>query len=378
MLGLAESLPEEYRSTFISFSESGLCRSFVDRVRQAGFECVALAHDTPRLFSALRELVRTLRRHDTDVLCCHGYKANLLGLFAARWLGIPAIAVSRGWTGETFRIRIYEVIDRRVIRSMNRIVCVSAAQARKVQSAGVRSDRIEVIHNAIGRQRFATPEPDPEARNVLLGMFAQRPSIVIGAAGRLSPEKGFDVLVEAAGRLLKPVCEMAPGANGQLIGFVLFGDGQLRDALAQKIAALGIGGRFVLAGFRADFDRFMPHFDLFVQSSLTEGLPNVILEAQAAGVPVVATAVGGTPEIIDDCCTGWLVAAGDAGKLAGKIQSALADPEARRRCSRAAIENVRDRFSFASQAEAYARLWDSLVRPAAHVLTTLDVDSTQT
>ena len=107
---------------------------------------------------------------------------------------------------------------------------------------------------------------------------------IVGAAGRLSPEKGFEQLIEAA-RMVT--------AQDADAGFVLFGDGPLRAALSRQIAASNLAERFILAGFRADLGKFLPHLDLMVLSSYTEGLPVVLLEALAAGVPVVSTAVGG-------------------------------------------------------------------------------------
>src|SRR5438270_10115979 len=96
MLGLAKTLPAEYRTILISFAEWGMCRPFLERARWEGFEAFALRHDTPRLFAAVRELTEHLHRLHADLLCCHGYKANILGRLAARRAGIPVIAVSRG------------------------------------------------------------------------------------------------------------------------------------------------------------------------------------------------------------------------------------------------------------------------------------------
>ncbi|MCE9532829.1 MAG: glycosyltransferase [Planctomycetes bacterium] len=100
MLGLAKALPESYRTTFLSFSEGGRCSEFLDQVHAAGFEGQALRNDTPRLRSAIRELTLFLKIRGASVLICHGYKSNLLGRIAAKRVGIPAVAVSRGWTGE--------------------------------------------------------------------------------------------------------------------------------------------------------------------------------------------------------------------------------------------------------------------------------------
>ena len=122
--------------------------------------------------------------------------------------------------------------------------------------------------------------------------------------GRLSPEKGFDLLVEAAALVVR---------EHPRVGFLLCGDGPERPALARRIAEHGLEGKFVLAGFRTDLERLLPAWDLAVLSSHTEGLPVAVLEALAAGVPVVATAVGGTPEVVEDGVSGYLVPPGGPG-----------------------------------------------------------------
>ena len=368
MLELAKSLPSETHSTFVSLAETGLCRAFLDEVRSACFEGVTLRRDTPHLLAALNELIAVLRRLGADVLCCHGYKANLLGLLAARRLGISVISISRGWTAECRSVRLYEALDRRVLRWMDKVVCVSEGQAQKVRRAGVRDDNISVIHNAIRPERFANP--DPAYREQLRRMFpcseSAGPDLIVGAAGRLSPEKGFDVLIDAAAEVLKsPLSRFGRGAGNEgdpSVGFVLFGDGPLRDSLAQQIAALGLEGRFILAGFRSDLDQLLPHFDLMVLPSFSEGLPNVALEALAAGVPVMATAVGGTPEVIEDGRTGYLVPPGDAAVLAARIIDVLSDDSRRHAMSLRGRQQVNERFSFSFQALEYLRLFDVLMR----------------
>ena len=162
-------------------------------------------------------------------------------------------------------------------------------------------------------------------------MFPLRPSVIVGAAGRLSPEKGFRILVDAAAELLGSE-QGAVGselASSAPIGFVLFGDGPLRARWSPNTGR-GLQGRFHIAGFHTDLDKYYPHLDLLALPSYTEGLPNVVLEAFAADVPVVATAVGGTPEAVLHGINGYLVEAGDVRALAGRIADMLSDPARRR------------------------------------------------
>jgi glycosyltransferase involved in cell wall biosynthesis len=349
MLGLARSLPDVYRSVFASFSEGGRCRAFLEEARRQGFKAVALERDTPHLLAAVRELTGLLERSRARVLCCHGYKASLLGRLAARRRGVPVVSVSRGWTGESLKVRVYEALERLNLRWMDRVVCVSQGQAAKVRRAGVPAGQTVVIPNAIQAERFA--HPDPEYRERLREFFPRPPRRVVGAAGRLSPEKGFGVLVDAAAR----VADADPD-----VGFVLFGEGPLRAKLAQQIAAAGLGERFILAGFRHDLDCFLPFLDLLVLPSFTEGMPNVVLEAFAAGVPVVATAVGGTPELIEEGKSGYLVPPGDPAALARRIRDVLAAEAGGRRLGRRGRERVLRQFTFAAQAERYQGLFEEL------------------
>jgi glycosyltransferase involved in cell wall biosynthesis len=349
MLGLAGALAPECRSLFLSFAEGGRCGAFIEEARRQGFEADALEHDTPRLRAATRELAAALRRAGADVLLCNGYKASLLGRIAARREGIPAVAVSRGWTAESWKVRIYEVADRANLRWMDRVVCVSEGQAAKVRRAGIRGERLAVIRNAIRAERF--DNPDPAYRERLLRLFPHPPRRVVGAAGRLSPEKGFGVLIEAARRVL---------AEDHEAGIVLFGDGALREALTRQIEDAGLTGRFALAGFRADLDRYIPWFDVMVLPSYTEGLPNVVLEACAAGVPVVATAVGGTPEVIEDGENGYLAPPGDANVLAGCLLAVLDAEDGGRGMGECGRRRVREEFAFEAQAAQYRRLFAEL------------------
>jgi glycosyltransferase involved in cell wall biosynthesis len=352
ILGLADHLPADCRTRVVCFREGGRCADLLREVRHRGHEAVELTHDTPCLWAAVGEVASLLT--DADMLLCHGYKANLVGRVAARRAGVPAVAVSRGWTGENPKVRLYEWLDRRHLRMMDLVVCVSAGQAAKVRQAGVPNARVTVIRNAARPETFA--EPDPADRRRLLGLLPPGTRRVVLAAGRLSPEKGFDVLIEAAPAVLSA----DPGC-----GFVLFGEGVERTRLSNRLAALGIADRFALAGHTRDLDRLMPWADVLAVPSHTEGLPNVVLEAAAAGVPVVATAVGGNPEAVRNGVTGFLVPPADPAALADRLTAVLRDEPARAAMGEASRSFVRERFSFAAQADAYVRLTEQLTgRPA--------------
>jgi glycosyltransferase involved in cell wall biosynthesis len=355
MLGLARALPATVRTTFAAFPEGGRGDAFLAECRAAGFPAVPLARDFPHVLAAVREIADLIRATAADALICHGYKAHILGRFAARRAGVPAVAVSRGWTGETPKVKLYEWLDRRHLRFMDHVVCVSEGQAAKVRRwCRVPAARLSVIRNSARLAAFEAAHPDARAR--LLAFFPKGAPVarVVLGAGRFSPEKGFGVLVDAA----RAVCEAHPDA-----GVVLFGEGALREALERRVGELNLTGRVVLPGFRTDLDSLIGAADVVVLPSYTEGLPNVALEASAAGVPVVATAVGGTPEAVADGATGFLVPPGAPAALADRINRLLGAPALRAEFGANGRERMRVLFTFEAQARAYMDLLSAL-RPA--------------
>lgn len=357
MLGLAEALPTDNTTLFASFSEHGRCQAFLQETRSRGFDSVEVLPDSPRrLLGAVGSVERLIRTFSADWLLCHGYKANLIGRLAARRSGVPAVAVSRGWTGENRKIRLYEAIDRRHLRLMDHVVAVSDGQAEKVRRCKVRADKLTVIRNSARLSAFeSTTKPD---RAELLRHFGSDTGLtghgpILIAAGRLSPEKGFDILLQAFAKLR----QLVPNAR-----LVVFGEGNERPKLEQLRDHLDLKSAVALPGFTDNLDKLLPAADMLAISSYTEGLPNVGLEAASAGLPIVATAVGGNPEIIADGETGYLVPPGDVEQLADRLVRLASDPELCSRFGQAARQKMQREFTFAGQAEAYLALWQHLNR----------------
>ena len=249
------------------------------------------------------------------------------------------------------KVRVNEMLDKFSLRWMDGVVCVSDGQATKVRRTGISPRRVHVIRNAIQIERFA--KIDSAYHELLHGYFPKPPGRIVGAAGRLSPEKGFGVLLQAA----ELVLQADPHA-----GFVMFGEGPLRDVMARQIVARGLQDSFILAGFRSDLDCFIPHFDVLALPSFTEGLPNVVLEAFAAAVPVVATAVGGTSEVVENGVNGFLVPPGDPQDLARGIIAVFQNADEGKTLGQRGRQRVREEFTFEAQALQYHRLFTSLMQ----------------
>ncbi|MEK6235795.1 MAG: glycosyltransferase [Planctomycetales bacterium] len=349
MLGLAESLPPEFETTFVSFSEHGRCRDFLRRVEARGFPAIELQRDFPNLLGARREFASLIQQDEPDAILAHGYKANLVGWSAARSASVPIASVSRGWTAENWKVWCYEGLDRFTLPLMDRTVCVSDVQAEMVKRLGVSGSRITTIRNSVVADRFESPRPEKLAE--LQRLFPEPRSHIVAGVGRLSPEKGFRVFIRAAEQVVARLPEA---------GFVIFGEGPMRFRLQEEIRSRSLESHVVLPGFRDDMDDLFPQFDVFVSSSYTEGLPNVVLESSAAGVPVVATEAGGTPEVLDDGRSGFLVPIGDADALAERTLELLQDRGLRERMGAAGRDRARQGFSFNTQQAEYQDLFVSL------------------
>ena len=330
-----------------SFSEKGNCRPFLKNVTAAGFEAIELVNDFPHLIRAKKELHEILVNRKIDILITTGHKARGVSCLLPKTLRIPILTVSRGWTSESFKIRLFSLADRWFHRRADHVIAVSEGQAAKVIRFGTPPERVTVIHNAVRIERFDTA-PDPACREKLFALFPkQKPAFLLGAAGRLSPEKGFDLLVDA----VKIVRD-----RSFPVGLVIFGEGFLRKTLEKQINLLGLQDDIQLPGFTDELDGFLPHFDIFVQSSHTEVLPNVLLESMAGRTTVVATNVGGTPEVVDEGVTGLMVPPDNAEQLADAICRLLTEPEKLTEMGTAARKRVQTLFTFENQADRYYEL----------------------
>lgn len=268
----------------------------------------------------VKRLATELTRVSGTIVHSHGYHADLVGFFAARRAGAPTASTVHGFVGGEVRNRIYEWCDIRALTRFGVVVAVSQSLVDRLGASGVSRSKLHLIPNAY---ESARPPLDRAQARQFLGLPAD--GWIAGWVGRLSHEKGPDVLLEALART--PEWEAS-----------LLGSGPQEAALRAQGAALGIASRLRWHGMVPEAGSLLRAFDAVVLSSRTEGTPIVLLEAMAAGVPVVATAVGGIPQVISDQ-DGLLVPPDKPESLARALQTIRADSEAAR--SRAASARAR-------------------------------------
>jgi glycosyltransferase involved in cell wall biosynthesis len=262
------------------------------------------------------ELARRARRESIGLIHAHDFKTDILALLAGRLARIPVVTTVHGFISIDWKSGLYGAVDRNLLRAMDRVVAVSEAMRGGFERMGLTSAKVRLIRNCIDLSAY----PFGYRSNVLRG-FGEVGSgdVVVGHVGRLSAEKGQRNLLAVFPRIL----ERVPTAM-----LVFAGDGPDLEPLRLAAAAPEHRGRVRFLGYRSDVRDVFADLDLFVLSSDTEGLPNVVLEAMALGVPVVATAVGGTPELVRDGVTGILISPADPAALAEAVIRAVQHPQA--------------------------------------------------
>ena len=302
-------------------------------------------------------LIRRLRTQPADVVHTHRYKDTVLGAIAAKLTGVPGLIRTvhgqtepmRGW--ERAKFRAYEALDTLALRSFaDRVVAVSRRMAAGLEESGYEPGAVVAIHNGVDLRRIRPARARDEVRGEL-GIAAGTP--LIGTVGRLSPVKGHAHLLRAARLIL----ESEPAAR-----FLIVGDGPLQAELAASARELGIGHACLFVGARADVYDLLAAMDTFVLSSLDEGIPMALLEAMALGRPVVATAVGGIPEVVTHRASGLLVGARDERALADACLELTRHPDRARMLGACARRTVEEEFSHERNGLALVDAYRAIVR----------------
>jgi glycosyltransferase involved in cell wall biosynthesis len=304
---------------------------------------------------ATRSLLKWLRRNPVDLIHSHSEFSDVAALLAR--LRMPALASLRTvhygyryeWRKRPLRRLFLTNFLYPLLFDAEVGVSQSIADAlnRRLVARLLRR-KSRCIYNAIDLDRFAQVRVDIAQKKRSLNLPCD--AALIGSVGRLTEQKGYGYWVEAAALAL---------ARLNQVHFLLIGEGELAEALQAQVHRLGAGAQITLAGSRSDIEELLACMDLFVSSSLWEGLPTVILESMACGLPVVATDIPGTRELIQPGVNGWLAPPADAQALCDAIVAAMQSPLRRAEMAVKARETVK-KFSLQAVARQYIDLYDRL------------------
>ncbi|OPY80557.1 MAG: Capsular glucan synthase [Syntrophorhabdus sp. PtaU1.Bin153] len=346
---------EKFSGIVASFIENGSVNEVIEVAKAEQLAHFGIPMAGPVDIRALLTVANIVRNEDIKLICAHGYKATIMSWWVGRRQHVPVLAFSRGYTRENLKVAFYEWAERQILGSVDGVICVAQGQSDRLTSLGVKPRQTWVVHNAVKTTPLLDEKRNSELRKSVLGRL-QIPAggQIVVTAGRLSPEKGHRFLVDAA----KILCEKRKG-----IFFVFCGDGVCKADLQRQATRLGIEQWIRFAGFRRDLMEIFSVMDMLVLPSLTEALPNVVLEAFACAKPAVATKVGGVPEIVIDGVNGFLVLPERADLLAGAMEKLIESPSLGISMGKAGYQKVITEFDFDVQAaklmEVYTRVLDS-------------------
>jgi glycosyltransferase involved in cell wall biosynthesis len=364
MLTAALLDPARYAVEIVSGPQTGPEGSLIPEVRARGIRLTILP-SLVRQVNPLRDavalvaLVRLVRRGRYDIVHTHSSKAGILGRWAARLAGVPIIVHTvHGWGHHDRQHplvrRAYILLERITHRITDRLIVVSPRNTERGLADGIATpEKYVTIRSGIELDRFRLPSRPPEVVRAELGVPLE--SLVVGTVTRLSPQKAPLDFVAAAAQV---------AAQRQDVHFVIVGDGPLRAEVEAQLTALGLTGRVHLTGLRRDVPDLLHSFDIFVLTSLWEGLPRVLPQAMAAGLPVVTTAVDGTVEAVTDGLNGFLTPPGAPAAVASAVLCLLDDAALRGKMGQAGQTRVEE-FGGYKMIQDIAALYEALLAERA-------------
>ena len=286
--------PKQAKIVVSNFAYPGAREPLFNRAAiETGVNLIELVQKSKFDTKPVKELADQVIEENIQIVQSHSFKAHMAARFISHKCKIPWLAFAHGWTQQNRRVRLYNFVERRLLRQAD-AVCVVSETLRK-EFSQIRPDSPpEILTNAVERMEDPPLRERPEHDPLLL------------CIGRLSHEKGQDMLIEALASVIDRSWRL-----------VFLGEGPDREQLERRCVALGLADRVSFAGYQSDLSRYFDEASLLVVPSRSEGIPNVILESFAHAIPVIACKVGGVPEIVTDGETGWLCDAAVNGLSAG-------------------------------------------------------------
>lgn len=357
-----------FRSVFACLDDLGQLGA---KLRDEGFTVEVVGRRPGFDWRCAQRLARFLRRERVDLIHAHQYGpfaySSLSRLFGG---GAPILFMEHGRDYPDFPRPKRKIANRLLLRARDRVVAVGECVRRAlVDNEGIRSERIQVVYNGVDLSRYDSQRRERDNVRRELGITPDQPLVM--QVARLNRLKDHATALRA----FALVAAQRPDAR-----LALAGDGEERAAVEQRIEELGLNEQVVLLGTRHDIPRLLQGADLFLLSSITEGIALTLIEAMATGLPVAATAVGGNAEVVASEQTGLLVPPRTPDAMAQQLLTLMGDPSLRERYGRAGVERAHARFSDVTMHATYHALYQEMlgrpsVVPSAATYTSLEAVS---
>ncbi len=335
VLQLLESLQQKSLPFFLyNFRVNGDPQEkFYNEAVKRNIDVLFLEQKNNSYLSIIRQARQEVKEKKIDIIQSHGFKPSVIGFFLKYLCRIKWVCFMHGTTTENLKVRLYHFVDNFFQLFADRVVLVSKAQREKIFN-GWNTNRVHILHNAIDTDNPVRQSTERLAVITQLGINENSECTV--AVGRLSPEKGFDVLIEAFSKIVR---------NRKSAHLIIVGDGQERDNLNHLVNRYSLANRVHFTGYSETPGDYMMRADIVVLPSRSEGIPNVALEAMALKKPVIATRVGGTPEVITHNQEGILIPSENPEALAKAVIDLLENPRDAEKLAAKGFRRIQTFFS---------------------------------
>lgn len=347
---MVRRMTDRYRCVVAVLDEVG---EIGERLRQDGF-VVEYLHRRPGIdHGCARRLQKLAAREQVQILHAHQYTPFFQAMLSRGLFGrLPVVFTEHGRHVPDLPDRKRSVVNRLLLRKRDRLIGVGGAVRKAlIANEGLPADRVEVIYNGVDLSQFAKPADDAWIRVRREFGFSENDFVIIQVA-RLHTLKDH----QTALRTLNELRRFVPRAR-----LLIVGDGDERRCIENTIEELSLTDHVRVAGSRSDVSSLLAASDVFLLTSISEGIPLTIIEAMAAGLPVVSTAVGGIPEMIDDGRTGFLAEAGDHSSLAASLGHLYQSPMLRQIIARAGRDTAQRQFSLQGMLNGYTQLYQEVI-----------------
>lgn len=298
----------------------------------------------------IKEIRYFIKVNKIDIIHSHGYKSNFYAFVSTFNFMIKRITTCHNWISKTMKKKLYERLDKFLIRKFDRVIVVSDRLEEEVIRNGVARGKIKVIHNGIEVENFE----DSGCKLQIKKTFGIKENeLIAGTVGRLTEEKGHIYLIKA----FAIITSVNPD-----IKLLIIGEGPLKKDLESQVKNLDLEGKVIFAGFRSEVQKMLSIMDIFVLPSLDEGMPIALLEAMAAKLPAVVTNVGGVPRIIKNGYSGIAVEPKNVLMLSAAVGNLLKDKKRCEYLSQNAFNTVKEVYSARKMIQNYLDVYGSVLK----------------
>jgi len=320
---------------------------FAGELEEVGINVLSLNKKHKIEPSIIKRLVSIMQNNDIHIVHTHLWGPNFWGRLAAKIAKTP-VMIATEHNEDVWKTGLYFFFDRLLSQATDKLIAVSNSVKKFYTARGINADKIEIIYNGIdiATERMSQPVNLRKEFNI------KNNTKILAVIGRLVPQKGHRYFLLALKEIL----------NRYKVKGLIIGSGPLENELKRLTKSLGLLENVIFTGFRQDISQILKEIDILVMPSLREGMPIVALEAMAAGVPIVATTVGGNTELIEDGKTGILVEPSDGGDLAEGIDRILRSPSLGAEIKERAAWHAKDNFSIRKMLKHTEALYEQCLR----------------